>query len=351
MKHLEKSQPITDFTNVTTREHRLVLRPDSLTQLTQKIADSKILVKYTKTLVETDPVLQFIIQKGLIEAYRIEVRKYLPCRVAQFANQFGFKYKNVYIKNVKSRWESCSAKNNTNFCSGAPARHVCKLREQILKSLPKDYYLISNEYQSEEHSLEALIPFLQYYNRDVEIVPILVPYMNWERMDSLSIKMAEVLGKIIKVNDWELGKDIGFLISTDCCHYGDQDWGGKNYAPFGCDLLGYKKTIDREYDLIYNHLSGSIEPNRLHRLLYRLVDKSDIHQYKITWCGRFSVPFCVDFLHRLTQCLRIQLLDGHLLRYGTSVSLGELPIRNLGLGSTAPSNLHHCVGYCAMGFR
>ena len=228
---------------------------------------------------------------------------------------------------------------------------VCELREQILKSLPKDYYLISNEYQSKEHSLEALIPFLQYYNRDVEIVPILVPYMNWERMDSLSIKMAEVLGRIIKVNDWELGKDIGFLISTDCCHYGDQDWGGKNYDPFGCDLLGYKKAIDREYDLIYNHLSGSTEPNRLHRLLYRFVDKSDTHQYKITWCGRFSVPFGVDFLHRLTQCLRIQLLDGYLLRYGTSVSLGELPIRNLGLGSTAPSNLRHWVGYCAIGFR
>lgn len=69
------------------------------------------------------------------------------------------------------------------------------------------------------------------------------------------------------------------------------------------------------------------------------------------WCGRFSVPFGVDFLHRLIQCLRIQPLNGYLLLYGTNVSLGELPIRNLGLGSTAPSNLYHCVGYCAMGFR
>ena len=115
LKHLEKSQPITDFTNVTTREHRLVLRPDSSTQLTLKIADGAILVKYPKTLRDTDPVLQFVIRKGLIEAYRIEAKKYLPGRVAQLADQFGFKYKNVYIKNMKSRWGSCSVKNNINL--------------------------------------------------------------------------------------------------------------------------------------------------------------------------------------------------------------------------------------------
>lgn len=115
LKHLEKSQPITDFTNVTTREHRLVLRPDSSTQLTLKVADGAILVKYPRTLCDTDPVLQFIIRKGLIEAYRIEAKNYLPGRIAQLADQFGFKYKNVYIKNMKSRWGSCSAKNNINL--------------------------------------------------------------------------------------------------------------------------------------------------------------------------------------------------------------------------------------------
>jgi len=115
LKYPEKSQPITDFTNVTTREHRLVLRPDSSTQLTLKVADGAILVKYPKTLCDADPVLQFIIRKGLIEAYRIEAKNYLPGRITQLADQFGFKYKNVYIKNMKSRWGSCSAKNNINL--------------------------------------------------------------------------------------------------------------------------------------------------------------------------------------------------------------------------------------------
>ena len=35
----------------------------------------------------------------------------------------------------------------------------------------------SNDMQTVEHSVEAIVPFLQAYNRDVEIVSILVPYM------------------------------------------------------------------------------------------------------------------------------------------------------------------------------
>ena len=227
---------------------------------------------------------------------------------------------------------------------------VSSLREEILKDLPKGDYLISNAYQSEEHSLEALIPFLQYYNRQAEIVPILVPYMRWERMDSLATDLAEVVAKICRKHGWRLGEDVAFLISNDCCHYGDQDWGGKNFAPFGCDVPGYLRAIRREHDLIDGHLTGRTEPERLHALLYRLVDKNDVHTYKITWCGRFSVPFSVDFLHHLSEQLHLAPFSGHLLRYGTSVEFGELPVRRFGLGDTAPSNLHHWVGYVAIGY-
>ena len=228
---------------------------------------------------------------------------------------------------------------------------VSGIREKIIKQLPENSYLVSNEYQGEEHSLEALIPFLQYYNRDVEIVPILVTYMKWERMDSLANMLAQAVNTIISAENWKLGEDIGFLISTDCCHYGDQDWGGSNYAPFGCDIPGNEKAVAREYDIINKHLEGETEPERLRKMLYRLVDENDVHQYKITWCGRFSIPFGVDFLHHLTQLKQIPPLQGYLLRYDNSVALGELPVKNLGLGQTAPSNLHHWVGYVAMGFR
>jgi AmmeMemoRadiSam system protein B len=228
---------------------------------------------------------------------------------------------------------------------------VSDMREKIIEQLPETAFLISNAYEAEEHSLEALIPFLQYYNRDVEIVPILVPYMKWERMDSLATLLARAVNGIITEENWELGNDIGFFISTDCCHYGDQDWGGKNYAAFGCDVPGYEKAVAREYDIIHEHLTGPTQPARLKKMLYRLVDENDVHQYKISWCGRFSVPFGVDFLHRLTEQRQMPPLVGSLLCYDTSVALGELPVRALGLGQTASSNLHHWVGYTAMGFK
>ncbi|MDZ7260494.1 MAG: AmmeMemoRadiSam system protein B [candidate division KSB1 bacterium] len=227
---------------------------------------------------------------------------------------------------------------------------VSPLREEIIQRLKPEQYLISNTFHSEEHSLEALIPFLQYYNREVEIVPILVPYMKWGRMDSLASALAEALNKVIAEKQWVLGKDMAFLISTDCVHYGDEGWEGKNYAPFGADEAGYQQAVARDQELIHQHLIGPIQPQRLHSLLYRLVDEEDVHRYRITWCGRFSIPFGLDCLYYLMNLLPHPPLTGYLLRYGTSVDLGKLPIEKLGLGQTAPSSLHHWVGYCAIGY-
>ena len=57
---------------------------------------------------------------GLIRAaienyYRGEAKAYLPQRVKELAESHGFVYRNVRIKNQKTRWGSCSAKHNLNF--------------------------------------------------------------------------------------------------------------------------------------------------------------------------------------------------------------------------------------------
>ena len=38
------------------------------------------------------------------------------------------------------------------------------------------------------------------------------------------------------------------------------------------------------------------------------------------------------------------------MAYATSVSAPELPVREFGLGATAPANLHHFVSYPAVAF-
>lgn len=40
----------------------------------------------------------------------------------------------------------------------------------------------------------------------------------------------------------EWGRDFCIVISTDAVHYGDKEWGGKNYAPYGTDSAGYAKA-------------------------------------------------------------------------------------------------------------
>ena len=47
--------------------------------------------------------------------YRDQAKAYLPQRVKELAESHGFVYRNVRIKNQKTRWGSCSAKHNLNF--------------------------------------------------------------------------------------------------------------------------------------------------------------------------------------------------------------------------------------------
>lgn len=231
------------------------------------------------------------------------------------------------------------------------AVRVSPLRENIIERLPGGSYTIHDELQSVEHSVEGLIPFLQYYNRDVQIVSILIPYMSWKRIDQLSRELAEVLSSLLSENNLVLGQNLAFLCSNDCVHYGDQGWGGKNYAPFGTDVEGYEQAVRRDQGLIDRHLIGTLDTVRLQGFFEQLVDQKDVTTYKITWCGRFSVPFGLNSLYYLMQLLQQPPLTGYLLHYDTSVASGELPVRGMGMGSTAPSNLRHWVGYCAIGYR
>jgi AmmeMemoRadiSam system protein B len=59
---------------------------------------------------------------------------------------------------------------------------VSALRDKIISHLPAGLAVIHDSMQTVEHSVEGLIPFLQYQSRDIEIISILVPYMALDRM-------------------------------------------------------------------------------------------------------------------------------------------------------------------------
>ncbi len=54
-------------------------------------------------------------RKRAVEALRKEAKKRLPDMVAQLAEEHGFRYGNVKIKATKSRWGSCTVRNDINL--------------------------------------------------------------------------------------------------------------------------------------------------------------------------------------------------------------------------------------------
>lgn len=230
--------------------------------------------------------------------------------------------------------------------------NVSPLRDDLVARMNPDDIVVDDDMQSVEHSVEAIVPWLQAFDRDVEIISILVPYMDWDTMNRLAEELSDALWYVMKDRDWKLGEDVALISSADAVHYGDAGWGGSNFADFGCDVDGYEKAVARDRRLAETDLCGPIDPAKLREFLYTCVDKDDVMKYKVTWCGRFSIPFGLDVASRLAQSLEHRTLEGKLLGYGTSVAEASLDLDAIpGLGATAPNNLHHWVGYAAIGYR
>ncbi len=228
---------------------------------------------------------------------------------------------------------------------------VSSVRDEIIDALPPGCYTVNRTVVETEHSLEALVPFLQHFNRNVEIVPILVPFTDIRNEDELGRKLAEAVSMVLERHNLKLGKDVAILCSTDGQHYGDYGWSYYNFHPYGCDAKGYEQSMGLDNNLIHGFLTGTLEPSKIHMLYAKLIDESNISNYRITWCGRFSVTFSAIFVSRLTQKMGMPDLSGFLLRRGSSLSDQWLPLQKAGLGVTADTNLHHFVTYFAIGFK
>jgi len=221
---------------------------------------------------------------------------------------------------------------------------VSPLRDEIVQQLDTSLYCISDSMASIEHSLEALVPFLQYYHRDLEIVPILVPYMDFDRMKKISKALAKAINDVTSTEAMEWGKDFALVISTDAVHYGDEDWNNKNYAPYGTDTSGYLQAVSHEKEIMDRCFNGKLSVKMIQKFYNYTVQDSDYHEYRWTWCGRYSVPLGLLTGHRLAAEEDITL-KGMPAGYMNSIDHPQLPVKDLRMGTTAPANLHHWVGY------
>jgi MEMO1 family protein len=175
--------------------------------------------------------------------------------------------------------------------------------------------------------------------------------MSFDRADELASSLSQALVNVMQEMNLDWGHDFAIVISNDAVHYGDEDWGGRNYAPYGCDSAGYRQALAPEREIIGNCLTGAIDKNKLKRFSEYTVQDTNFRSYKWTWCGRYSVPFGLLTGCHLAQSLRSGPLRGTLVGYGNSVMQPPVPVEDLKMGKTAGASLRHWVGYAAIGYK
>ena len=227
---------------------------------------------------------------------------------------------------------------------------ISELQKSIMKNLPEDQFLVHDSLQAAEHSMEALVPFLEYYNPDVKIIPIIVPAMSYERMETIASSLSGAIMKTMKEAGLVWGKGWSLVISTDAVHYGNEDWGGNNYDRFGVDSTGYIQAVEYEKQIMSGMFEGDLTPEKIKAFSNCTVQETDYREYKWTWCGRYAVP--LGLLTSYDLSLKTgDPLSGLSVGYSTSIANEPLPVADLGMGVTAPAKLTHWVGYAAVGYK
>jgi AmmeMemoRadiSam system protein B len=225
---------------------------------------------------------------------------------------------------------------------------VSPVREEIYALLAGKFAIVNDTLQKVEHSVEAMIPFLQYFNRNIAIVPILVPAMSPDRMEVCGKALAEAIRTVAKKHKWEWGTDFAVVVTTDAVHYGNEDWGGIDRAYFGCDEQGNIKAREHESVIIDSCLNGEVVPEKIRLFSKYTLNPENFREYKWTWCGRYSVPLALYTSYYLNGS---NPLSGELIGYSTSITSPHIPVDDIGMGRTAIATNCHWVGYAALGYK
>jgi hypothetical protein len=190
--------------------------------------------------------------------------------------------------------------------------------------------------------VEAIAYWLQYLRPGVEIVPILVPAASFPRFQELASHLGAALASSMTRRGWTLGRDVAIVISSDGVHYG-ADFRYTPYGPGGVEP--FQKAMARDRELLRGPLAGPLAPAKARAFFEACVNPEAPDDYRMPWCGRFSVPFGLLLLGQTAAALGLAPPTGLPVAFGASVDVPELPVKALGLGATAPANLFHFVSF------
>lgn len=97
------------------REHTLVFKPVETSKIYSRIQACQVNIYYPDQSQSSDPLVQIEARKAATRALRRQAEAYLPQRLHQLANQYGYSYKTVSIRSTQTRWGSCSNQKAINL--------------------------------------------------------------------------------------------------------------------------------------------------------------------------------------------------------------------------------------------
>jgi AmmeMemoRadiSam system protein B len=223
---------------------------------------------------------------------------------------------------------------------------VSGLREYLKERLDKSLFITSNKAHELEHSIEALLPFLQYFNPGIKITPVMVTPMPFTKMEEISTKLAELIASYMKEKGLQAGKDIFFLISSDGNHYG-KDF---NNSPFGEGEKAWTEALQLDQRLIRSYLTGVLDSGKIEGLTKELWGQTYLDYRNTYWCGKYSIPFGLLTAEKIIGRTMNKRINGKLFRFSDTYSEGVLPLKKTGMGTTAPFSLRHWVSFFSVGY-
>ncbi len=120
---------------------------------------------------------------------------------------------------------------------------VARIDKDLAREIAKDIVAIDPDAHRFEHSIEVQIPFLQFFKKDIHIVPITMMVQE----EAIAVE----LGKVIRDAIGNSGKDVVIIASSDFSHYVSKKIAYKK------DAMAIEKIKDRDieglYRVIYRH--------------------------------------------------------------------------------------------------
>jgi predicted metal-dependent hydrolase len=143
MKEFEEMQTKFDEnSSYSTKHHKLILKKADRKSISIRLSKGKINVVYPAELNPDSIELQAAIRKGIERALKLEAKEYLPGKVNELADKYGFKFNKLTLKNIKSRWGSCSRKGNINL-----SIHLMRLPDHLI-----DYVILHELVHTVHHN-------------------------------------------------------------------------------------------------------------------------------------------------------------------------------------------------------